>query len=630
MNKETNVFKDYSNLLYEYQKPVFNDIQTYNMVLLKAKMDFGKTYLSCVYVSYLLKSGRIKSATFSISNYQMRDKILSDLQKIGLNDKLSVCLEGKGRSFMPTPKGKQQTRIGTILKEIHNLKGIVDVGFIRKRWPKANPYKVLMALQDYADVIIIHHSMLNTNKKVRKTDLLIVDDADLMNRENVFTIAKYKVFQEHLQAIEDSITDAKEIREKISRHKEKLPLLNAMLYTLYSYLSENPEQLETTFITEIELRIKTMEGNPLFRLWMKDKTADEVAEEYNKRKRSNILIGIKQASNPVKLSSLMDLFKHTLRNYTDGLEDKISNEISYAITLHIDHKLEDFFNALLNPKFNIKQSQIDKDWSTIEINMSNGSDFMDVVNGYNNVLWLSATADPQEFEGFFLIESKFDPHSDHKGIQIISMKMVPDVLAKLRNNNVFVITKSMEGAEEFKSQYGGEILTSETYESIVRNAKNSKGNLTIGYVNGIGSRGLDGLAMLYDAVLVYSWIYKSVIQKDGEFYDESFISQNLNDASQLIGRIMRGSSEHILILIKDDSEIGSKLQERIYSENPDWKHIDNLDEVISKIPERTMKEERKTILHKETRILKDGSKELIYRAKATDDKIESAPNQLEI
>ena len=288
MTKENSVFKDYSDRLFDYQKPIFNDIQKHDKVLLKAPMDFGKTYIACAYVSMLLNEGKIKSATFAIQNYQLRNKILSDLQKIGLNDKLIVCLEGKERSFMPTPKGKKQTRIGTILKEIHNLKGVVDVGFIRKRWPKANPYKVLMALQDYADVIVIHHSMLNTNKKVRKTDFLVVDDADLMNRDTVFSIAKFKVFKEHLQAVEDSITDAKEIREKISRHKEKLPLLNAIMDTLYLFIPENPEKLETYLISEIQERWMDFQKNPLFELRKEGKTPEQIAELINRMKRLDI------------------------------------------------------------------------------------------------------------------------------------------------------------------------------------------------------------------------------------------------------------------------------------------------------------------------------------------------------
>jgi hypothetical protein len=292
--------------------------------------------------------------------------------------------------------------------------------------------------------------------------------------------------------------------------------------------------------------------------------------------------------------------------------------------------LEVFFNALLNPTFNVKQSQIDKDWSTLEINMTNASDFMDVVNRYSKVLWISATADPQDLEGFSLIESKYDPNSDHKSMLIISKEKIPEVLSKFRNRNVFVITNSKRGAEEFRNQYGGEILTSETYESITKNAKNSRGILTVGYVNGIGSRGLDDLAQLYEAVLVYSWIYRSVVQKDGEFYNDQFVSQNLKDVSQFIGRIMRGSSEHVLILIEDESETGSKLQQYITQENPDWKQSDDLDEVIAKIPERTVKEKGKIRFHKEKRILKDGSVETIYRVKTSEEVHNKLPDSLEM
>jgi hypothetical protein len=313
----------------------------------------------------------------------------------------------------------------------------------------------------------------------------------------------------------------------------------------------------------------------------------------------------------------------------NGLEDQISDEISYAVSLH--YRLEDFFNALQDPKFNVKQSKIDKDWSTIEINMTKSSNFMDVVNQHTKVLWISATADPQELEGFSLIESKIDPNSEHKNVQVIARELIPEVLSKLRNHNVFVITNSKKGAEEFRNQQGGEILTSETYESIVRNAKNSGGNLTIGYVNGIGSRGLDDLAQLYDAVIVYSWIYRSVVQKDGEFYNDQFISQNLKDVSQFIGRIMRGSKDHVLFVVKDESKAGSKFSEFLKEQNPSWNYAEstNYTQLLSKIPERTEKERPKTVLRKSVQKLKDGTFSIIYTGRTTGDDLDRYPDSLE-
>ena len=622
--KDTNeVFKS----LRDYQKPIFNEILRHDKVLLKAPMDFGKTYLSCVYVSKLMHEGKIKTATFAIQNYEMRSKIISDLKAVGMDDAVIVCPEGKDKAFRPHKK-KRVTSLKINPNEIRGK--VIDAKYVENNWSSYNPYYVLLNLQRFADIIIVHHSMLGTNKKIRKTDLLIVDDADLMNRDRVFIVARYKVFQSHLQAVEDS-TVAKEIREKISRYRDKLPLLNEMMDTLYSYryIPENPGEIETTLVVKEEER--RIEDSPYFDILMKNKTWEEVAKSIETRKRQKPGYGIKQASNPVKLNSRLEDFKTELRIINDGLEEQISDEISYAVSLHLHDWLEGFFKALQDPQFNVKLSKIDENWSTIEINMTKSSNFMDVVNQYRKVLWISATADPQELEGFSLIESKFDPNSDHKNITVISKEMIPEVLSKLTNHNVFVITnskKGAKGAEEFRSQHGGEILTPETYKSIVRNAENSGGNLTIGIVNGTGSRGLDALAQLYDAVIVYSWIYRSVVQKDGEFYNEQFISQNLKDVSQFIGRIMRGSSEHILILIGDDSKIGSKLKQHITNENPDWKHIDNLEEVTSKIPERRRAEDGKYVLIKRVQRLKNGRFRISYEIDSDDP--DRFPDHLEI
>ena len=445
--------KEVFKSLRDYQKPIFNEILGHDRVLLKAPMDFGKTYIACAYVSKLMYEGKIKTATFAIQNYEMRSKIISDLKSdlkaVGMDDAVIVCPEGKDKAFRPHKK----KRVTSLKINRNGLRGkVIDAKYVENNWPSYNPYHVLLYLQRFADIIIVHHSLLNTNKKIRKTDLLIVDDPDLMNRDRVFIVARYRVFQNHLQAVEDS-TDAKEIREKISKYRDKLPLLNAMMDTLYLYIPENPGKIETTLVAEEEER--RIEDIPYFEILMKNKTPEEVAEWIETRKRLKPWYGITQASNPVKLNSRLEDFKTEIRMNNNGLEDQISDEISYAVSLH--YRLEDFFNALQDPKFNVKQSKIDKDWSTIEINMTKSSNFMDVVNQYSKVLWISATADPPELEGFSLIESKIDPNSDHKNITIIPKEMIPEVLSKLRNNNVFVITNSKKGAEEFRSQHGGRL-----------------------------------------------------------------------------------------------------------------------------------------------------------------------------
>jgi hypothetical protein len=543
------------------------------------------------------------------------------------------------------PKGKKQVRIGTIRKEIDNLKGqVIDVDFIKKRWPKSNPYKVLMELQNHADVIIVHHSMLATNKKIRKTDFLIVDDADLMNRDQIFSIAKFKAYHDHLQATGEH-TDFKEIRDKIKNiGNDKIPLLKGLVDVVSLFVPDNPEVLESAFISDLQDRMDS-NNNPLLqavdKLMMEDKTSDEILNELTSRKHSMIKIGIEQASNPLKLQALTDELTKIIKIDIDGIQDKVDYEISYAVSMHIHDRTEGFFNALLDAKFDVKEGKADGDFRPVEINLSKGSDFMEVVNSYQKVIWISATADPDDpkFKGFKVVQSKIDPHADHKIIREISRDELPDLLSELKNHNVFVVVKSnpKEGrneAEEFQKEYGGDIVTKESYDAVTNKARNEKGVLAIGYVNGYGSRGLDDLADLFDAVIIVSWIYRSNNEENGEFYGENQMKRNLADVNQIIGRIMRSAKDHILYLIKDETKLGSKLAEYIRTENPTWKFY-NDEEVdfsglISKIPERVQKETGRTILRKSVQKLKNGKFSLSYITTIESGESDRFPNTLEL
>ena len=269
MSIDEEVFKD---LLRDYQKPVFQDIlNAGNKILLKAPMDFGKTFIGCAYLSFLFQNGLISSATFSIPNYQMRKKIVDDLLKVGMKDKLIVCMEGKERAW--NHKGKRKTDTRTVLKDIRKQKisGVIDKEFIQKKWPNSNPYKVLIELQkqEYADIIIVHHSLLKANKKIRKTDILIADDADLLNRDKVFLIKRYEVYQQHLQAMKENSSEAKEIQDKLkwfiekNRYNKKVPALGALEFfieQLLRYFPDNPDELEIKNVFEIE----QMKPDPVF------------------------------------------------------------------------------------------------------------------------------------------------------------------------------------------------------------------------------------------------------------------------------------------------------------------------------------------------------------------------------
>ena len=185
---------------------------------------------------------------------------------------------------------------------------------------------------------------------------------------------------------------------------------------------------------------------------------------------------------------------------------------------------------------------------------------------------------------------------------------------------------------EFVEKYGcGEILTKETFDVIFRNAKNGAGLIVVSYLNGIGSRGLDDLAEVFDIAIVDSWIYRSVMQENGKFYGDDHMQNNLSDAVQIIARIIRGSKDHILFVVKDESEAGSKFSEFLKEQNPSWNYAEstNYIELLSKIPERTEKERPKTVLRKSIQKLKDGTFSIIYTGRTTGDDLDRYPDSLE-
>ena len=411
MKDDSEVFKHY---LREHQKPILNEIlKSGDKVLLKAPMDFGKTFIACVMVAYLFSLGKISSVIFAIQNYQMRNKIISDFRKV-MKDAVIVCPEGRGRAF----KSHRKKRVTSLNINRDELKGkVIDVEYVEKNWKDYNPYRVLLYLQRYADVIIVQHSMLQANKKIRKTDLLIVDDADLMNSDEAFSIAKYEVYQNHLQAAKDSKTDAREILSKLSRYEDKMPYSCVFLRHYLSYFPENPGDLEIDSVLETELRSEKRDSNPIVRMFnekeLEGKTDAEKLRYLLSKKQTDIMIGIRQASNPKKWNSYTDELKLRIKDDAELIAYKIEQEMNYAISAHIDYRLEGFFTALMTPYFSVKPGRINDDWQSLEIYLKNDSNFMDVVNQYAKVLWISATADPDdpEFKGFKVVQSKIDPHA---------------------------------------------------------------------------------------------------------------------------------------------------------------------------------------------------------------------------
>ena len=634
--------KDLFNNLRDHQKPTFQEITNAgNKILLKAPMDFGKTYISCTYISNLFKIGKISSASISVPNYQMRNKIVKDLRSVGMENAVIICLEGKRKAF----RSHKKKRTSSIKATREELKGkTVDVEYVEEHFKGYNPYYVLMHLQKFADVIILHHSMLLTNHKIRRTDLLIVDDADLMNRKTQFTIKKYGIFENHLQAVENEKTYAQEIRDKIKgrtkKNPNKLNILDLLLDYLFDFFPDNPETVERKNIIESELNDEFNRNKKIEKIIenieTKGKTDDEILQRMVLKKDINIRIGLFQSSNPEKWESLLKEVAERMKYFGKELSDQIEKETNYAISSAIDYQIEDFVNALIEPEFHVKKSKISDKWFSLEIYLTNASKFMDVVNQYNRILWISATADPDDFVDFRLVRSTVDPNSEHKHVSFIEKEMIPEILSRLRNYNVFVIANSGNGAKNFVEKYGtGEILTTESFNPIIRDARNGKGVIAVSYINGIGSRGLDDLSKLFDAVILESYIYRSVIKENGSFYGDEHTRNNLNDTVQIIARILRGSKDHVLFVVKDESETGTKVTkvfDFLKEQNPDWNYVDggSYNDLISRIPERTQVEKQKTVLKKNVQKLKNGDILISYTGKTKADDVERYPDSLEL
>ena len=124
------ITKDLFNNLRDHQKPTFQEIMNAGKkVLLKAPMDFGKTYISCAYISNLFKTGKISSATISVPNYEMRNKMVKDLRSVGMENAVVVCLEGKEKAF----KSHKKKRAKSIKITKAELKGkTIDVEYVER------------------------------------------------------------------------------------------------------------------------------------------------------------------------------------------------------------------------------------------------------------------------------------------------------------------------------------------------------------------------------------------------------------------------------------------------------------------------------------------------------------------
>lgn len=622
------VFKNYPDLR-DYQYPVFEALdKAGNKVRFKAPIGFGKTFIACKLKVEELSRGEISSVTFSIPNYEMRNKIIDDLRASGSKNHIIVCPVGM---TFPGSLNNSKKRFNLSMFDPEKYRGtVIDLDFVKKEFPGYKPYWVLLQIQQVADITIVQHKMLETNTKLKRSDALVVDDADIHTRDTKFLLAQYDVFEKHLQARRNSSSDFKELKAKIEPMKDKVPALYAMLD--FMAIPENPEEIEASLIIQQEMKPET----ELFRIFQRSndegKTEDQKLREGLQRRIRITKLAISQASNETKLKGILEEMKQQLAVYLEGYEYLIAKDIRYAI--HWDYRIEDFFNALLNPEFTVKASQREGKFTLLEVFMRRKSTFMDVVKKYRKILWISATVDASDpdFKGFKLVESTHDPHADNKKIVYIARERIPEILKESGNRNIFVIANSKDGAMKFQEEYGGEILTKERFDAIISQAKQAGGNLAISYVLGPGSRGLDVLANLFDIVIIESWKYRSITEENGKFYDEESRQrmENLSDVLQINGRVMRGSNNHILFIVQDKED--TQLFDYIKSENPQWEiwNDENLSGVVNDfIPERKEVEKKPFRLYRKVQKLKNGDNIVSLEGRATDEEISKIPDYMD-
>lgn len=78
-------------------------------------------------------------------------------------------------------------------------------------------------------------------------------------------------------------------------------------------------------------------------------------------------------------------------------------------------------------------------------------------------------------------------------------------------------------------------------------------------MNGIGPRDLDNLAYLFCIGILDSWVYRSVLQSNNNFYGEEYMKNNRNGTLQLIAYIMGGEKDHVLFVVMDENKTSSKI-----------------------------------------------------------------------
>lgn len=256
MNKHDDIFKHLS--LRDYQKPIFQEmLNAGNRILLKAPMDFGKTFLASAYISHLLKTEQIHSATFSIPNYEMRNKIIYDLQKLR-QETVIVCPEGRDRVsdlldseadrrqvYHYMKKNPESARF--IFKKYKNLQPM-----IREVCDPENPLYLEGVKKSLEGIIEITDTKEDL-KKLKKEAAKEQKEIELLEKELKVAEKEYDEKQENLKAIKGEYEEAMKQSANIRTDKgmelieknvnDVTKFLTAILEKWDNYFHQNPISL---------------------------------------------------------------------------------------------------------------------------------------------------------------------------------------------------------------------------------------------------------------------------------------------------------------------------------------------------------------------------------------------------
>ncbi len=521
-------------------------------VVYKAPLGTGKTVVGIYHTLLLLDGDKIKNATFVIPDYQLVPEYISNIQSIhSTNNYLIVCPEGKGRISKKSKKRK-------FVVDKSKYQGIVvDSEYVKQKFPEYNPYNVLLEFAKKADIIICHSKMFQMNAKIPKTDLLVIDDGDMMLRDTSIELFRWAIADEHLQTINEKFEIENWLRKAEKKNLDNL--VGLLKYWIDTF--HNVALLEAISIAD-----NNRSWNKLINIpdkWKKEIEATQ--KKWYEESEKSLEILIKSASTKEYIERIINFkreyFKWILGEL-DFLESSLKKESSYP------YELRRFVNLILNGEWIVKRVRHSNEFGYLQINMVNEAN-IEKIKQYSKLLWLSATSEPPfECE---IVETKKDPNYKYKSVILTDKDNLVKVVKKLTNYNILIYSRSKSEMEKAITSYGGIKLNTDQLATL-----QIKKGIYHFYAGGNLTRGVNKL-MDFDMFVVNNYHYRDAK------YDDSYNQNVFNDTYQAIGRVLRGDRNKVCLT--DDDRLFNHLKDR----GLNWNMIvrNGIDDTIKSVKELT-------------------------------------------